>query len=167
MFHKEQKKRLAIKSLTTSNKFIPNWIYISFMAVYLSVVFFITLYPFEFQHINRIYHITEFFDGIRFRGYHHCCYHLAVIEPVANVILFIPIGFSLVGFMAGKMGSAKLIVILTLTFSLILTFSIELLQIFINERESSLTDVLMNTTGAFIGYLIFHFYLKRSLLVKH
>jgi glycopeptide antibiotics resistance protein len=72
-----------------------------------------------------------------------------------NVILFIPFGFSLTYFLFKLNLKWLLTLILILLASFLLSFSVEALQAFLPSRSSTITDIIGNTIGGFIGLLCF------------
>lgn len=72
-----------------------------------------------------------------------------IIELAVNVALFVPLGLAL-PFVFKKISLLKAAVI---GFSS--SFLIELLQCFIDNRDSSIDDLICNTLGAVIGYLLY------------
>jgi hypothetical protein len=73
-----------------------------------------------------------------------------------NILLFIPFGFGLANWLRWRWGLKDLkLGIAVLTVSFLLSYAIELSQVFMPQRFSSLHDVFSNTLGAIIGYL-FH-----------
>ena len=119
------------------------------------LVLYHTLYPFTFEQFNRIHHLHLYFDGFKYGGYSRCCTHLAVLEPLGNVLLFVPFGFGLTGLIRNKTATwiAAFVVVLLLCFGLSLT--VEVLQVFQPWRAPSLGDLLMNSIGGCLGFLCF------------
>jgi glycopeptide antibiotics resistance protein len=121
----------------------------------LAIVLYLSLYPFTFEQFGRIAHLPSYISGFRFPTYTRCCTHLAVLEPLANVLLYLPLGFGL----AGRHGqaSARGLVILAraLLLSLGLSLMVEVLQVFQPWRSPSLADVLMNSLGGGLGGLFY------------
>jgi VanZ family protein len=74
-------------------------------------------------------------------------------DVIANVLGFMPFGFVLCGFFALSRPRGQAILISTLVGGL-LSFTVEFLQYYIPRRDSSLTDVISNTTGSLLGALI-------------
>lgn len=72
-----------------------------------------------------------------------------IVELVVNVALFVPLGLVL-PFIFKKISLLKAAMI-----GLSCSFSIELLQCFISNRDSTIDDLLCNTLGAVIGYLLY------------
>jgi glycopeptide antibiotics resistance protein len=72
-----------------------------------------------------------------------------VVEYLLNILLFIPLGF-LLPIIWPDTNKIKLIVLSGVSFSLL----IELSQLFTNRR-TDIDDVLMNTIGTILGYLLF------------
>lgn len=72
-----------------------------------------------------------------------------IVEFAVNVALFVPLGLAL-PFVCKKISLLKATLI---GFSG--SFLIELLQCFIDNRDSSIDDLICNTLGAVIGYLLY------------
>ena len=121
----------------------------------LTVIAFITLFPFHFEQFDRIFRLSHYFEGFYFREYHHCCTHLTILEPLANVLLFVPFGFGLVGMIRSKYSSLISIFLIGLFVCIGFSLTIEILQIFQPRRTSSLTDLAMNTLGGAGGLTLF------------
>jgi glycopeptide antibiotics resistance protein len=75
---------------------------------------------------------------------------------VQNILLFVPIGA--LGYLvklrkrSGYMLNGAIVVLL----GLCLSFSVEALQLFIPDRFTSMTDLIMNTAGAWTGFVTTH-----------
>jgi hypothetical protein len=76
-------------------------------------------------------------------------------DVIANILGFMPFGFVLCGFFALSRPRGQAILISTLVGAL-LSLTVESLQYYIPQRDSSLTDVMSNTTGTLLGALIAH-----------
>lgn len=72
-----------------------------------------------------------------------------LVELAVNVALFVPLGLAL-PFIYKKMSLLKAAII-----GLSCSFSIEFLQCFNKDRDSNIDDLLCNTLGAVIGYLLY------------
>lgn len=72
-----------------------------------------------------------------------------ILELAVNVALFVPLGLAL-PFIFKKVSLLKAAII-----GLSCSFSIEFLQCFISNRDSTVDDLLCNTLGAVIGYLLY------------
>lgn len=86
-----------------------------------------------------------------------------VADVLRNIVGFVPFGFALYGFLllSGKTRSASLVTVLA---GACTSFGIEVLQAFIPQRESGLTDVMTNTFGMLCGALLLRFIAKRRTL---
>lgn len=83
-------------------------------------------------------------------------------DIVENIVLFLPLGFALAGNLTQR-GTARLSAIATiLLFSAACSYAIEVVQQFIPGRFSSLTDVLANTTGGTLGFLLHRLWYRHS-----
>jgi glycopeptide antibiotics resistance protein len=72
-----------------------------------------------------------------------------------NILLFLPFGFTLTGHLGRKQlrPSAALLAVLLLSGSI--SYSIEVLQLFMPERFASLIDVVSNVAGGGLGFLCY------------
>ncbi|WAA12680.1 VanZ family protein [Fervidibacillus halotolerans] len=121
------------------------------MYVYISLVLYVTLMPivvslpYIFNHSYTSMHMRIFEDLILGRGD-------ALRQIVLNVVMMIPFGFLLPIVKKQNIWSC---ILWTFLFSL----SIELFQPLINGyRSSDATDLVTNTTGGMIGYLLYVFF---------
>jgi VanZ family protein len=78
---------------------------------------------------------------------------VSIPDTVQNVLLFLP--FGLLGFLTlqARLRSAFLALVVTTMVGGLLGSGVEALQLFTVDRLSSLSDVMTNTTGAFVGAL--------------
>jgi VanZ family protein len=74
-------------------------------------------------------------------------------DVVENVLLFLPLGFTMTGYFRHRGIETLSAVARVLLLSLGISYSIEVLQLFMPGRFTSLTDVLSNTAGAGLGVL--------------
>jgi glycopeptide antibiotics resistance protein len=76
-------------------------------------------------------------------------------DIVENVLLFLPWGFTLTGYCAQRrLGSlARFAAVLLLSGGI--SYAIEVIQLFIPERFSSLTDVISNVAGGGLGFVCY------------
>ena len=130
------------------------------MFLYLSGVLLVTLMPvitslpFCFSHPYIPMHMNPFEDAISGRGDF-------IRQIVLNVIMTVPFGFlyPLCRRAAGKKCGLLCCVLMTIALSL----SIELLQPLINgARSADITDVIANTTGGLIGYVVYAVFAPRK-----
>ena len=77
-------------------------------------------------------------------------------DIIQNILLFLPLGFSLTVYLTQTIRSGALtalFVIILISFGL--SYSVEVLQMFLPSRFPSLSDVLSNSTGCILGFLCF------------
>jgi glycopeptide antibiotics resistance protein len=74
-------------------------------------------------------------------------------DILANVLLFVPLGFTMTGYFTNRRITTVTAIAGVLLLSLCVSYSVELLQLFMPGRFTSLTDVLSNTAGAGVGVL--------------
>ena len=72
-----------------------------------------------------------------------------------NIVWFIPFGFGL-AVMTGQSGSALKIML----FGLLLSLIIEFLQFMFGTGISETDDLILNTFGALLGYLLYRLYMR-------
>ncbi len=120
------------------------------MYVYLSFVLYFTLMPiltsipFVFNHTYKPMNLVPFIDVLSGRGDF-------VRQVGLNVIMTVPFGFLLPLI---KKENDKIQKVIFYTF--LLSLSIELLQPLINGfRSSDITDIITNTIGGIIGYIMY------------
>lgn len=133
----------------SKKQFIINTIF----YIYIVAVIYLTLMPI-ISSIPRIrisnytpMHLIPFEDYFKNRGN-------ASFQLIANIAMFIPFGFLL-----PQVKDYKFIKVLLIAF--LATLSIELLQpLIVSYRISDITDVITNTSGAIIGYIIYYIFYK-------
>ena len=77
-----------------------------------------------------------------------------VKDVTVNVLGFIPFGFLLASLLRTSLRSNWKLALVTTAAGFLLSFVIELIQAWMPSRDSSLLDLLMNTTGTLLGTLI-------------
>ncbi|NES02803.1 MAG: VanZ family protein [Okeania sp. SIO2F4] len=82
-------------------------------------------------------------------------------DLILNILLFIPFGFGCTAFLTQVL-NIKIVTVtkLVIAVSFILSFTIEILQLFIPTRNPTYVDLLMNTLGGVTGFLLFYFFRK-------
>lgn len=122
-------------------------------ALYLLIVTYLTLQPFAFQ--------IPFVGGRAFSFDHQLFYqlfrmadgylHLQVLYSIGNILMFIPFGM-LAPFIFKKLRQFNWLFLASFLFSL----SIELTQgLFTMSRRATVDDLVLNTAGAIVGYIMF------------
>lgn len=115
---------------------------LSILAVLLA-----TLYPFNFSLPDNIsrWGLVNSFDNNSFFN-----------DQVNNVILFLPLGFGLTGFLQRR--KVKLIsqIVVVVLASAALSSTVELLQILLPSRTPTPADIFNNTSGGFFGLICFY-----------
>ena len=126
--------------------------YITLSLCYLAFVVYGSLIPFQFhpipiaEAIDRFYRIPYLNLGIQSRA-----------DFVANILLFIPLSFFLMGVWFRQIRPRYVKVLDTLwvlSFCCFLAAVIEFLQIFFPARTVSLNDIIAETAGAGIGVVL-------------
>ncbi len=81
-------------------------------------------------------------------------------DVIFNVIMFVPIGFLVSVLSFRKILKPFLIMIVTVASGFLFSLTIELLQAFLPERNSSITDVFSNMLGTTAGFVLCMFVSK-------
>lgn len=110
------------------------------------LILFATLYPFDFSFGggNPLRHVAQAVNNRTNR-----------FDLLANVVLFIPFGFSVAGFLPRLRFQWVTQLLIVLGISASLSSSVEVLQAFLPGRTTSAMDALTNTLGGGIGGLLF------------
>jgi glycopeptide antibiotics resistance protein len=80
-----------------------------------------------------------------------------VQDTIVNLLGFIPLGFFFAIFLLKRIHWRKSIIYLLVIMSgLVLSLTIELLQVYLPSRYSQLDDVICNSVGTVLGVMILH-----------
>ncbi|MGI8381654.1 VanZ family protein [Priestia megaterium] len=90
----------------------------------------------------------------------HSSFKEFVINNIGNIILFIPFGFFL-PLKFNNPGSWKKVCLI----GMLLSMTIECIQLFLPNRWTDIDDVILNTVGTGIGYCLFNL-ISRLLKMK-
>ena len=117
------------------------YIYIS-LALYVTLMPIIVSLPFIFDHPYTLMNLIPFDDYFSGRGD-------TIRQIILNVIMMMPFGFLLP--MVKKQTISS-----TLGWTFLFSLGIEVLQPLINgARSADITDLITNTFGGFLGYLLY------------
>ncbi|MDE6731580.1 MAG: VanZ family protein [Oscillospiraceae bacterium] len=105
------------------------------------------IWRFSFEKPNLIPCLAYYID----EGHLEWLFHSksVIVDLAVNVALFVPLGLAL-PFLCKKASLLK-----TAIFGFACSFLIELIQCFIVNRDSNIDDLLCNTSGTVIGYLLY------------
>ena len=123
---------------------IPRWNVIIICSALL--IAFVTLFPFNFVWQEGIS------SGNIFRYFHHPS---NIADFIGNIVLFIPLSFSISGWFRRRRLSQVAIIITVVCLSFSFSIAIEILQVFLPSRSPTYSDVLANTLGGLGGWSIF------------
>ncbi|MGA8871480.1 MAG: VanZ family protein [Candidatus Acidiferrales bacterium] len=113
-------------------------------------ILFLTCFPFRFiSHAKLPDGVSPFFLGVTFGK------HTRVLDDFLNVLLFVPFGFGLSEKLFEKGKSRTTTFFLVWIGGFFLSYAIEIIQLYIPGRDSGWEDVLTNSTGAAVGFLLF------------
>jgi VanZ family protein len=135
------------------------WSGMPFVFLYVIYIAIAVFYPFEFS-LDSGYSVDEFIKGFS-TIIPITVERLVNKDFVINFLVFVPYGFLLyysLTLLGKTSGNAILLASLC---GAVLSFLIELLQVFLPDRYPSATDVLANTLGTFGGTLFYALGLSR------
>lgn len=137
IFYKKWKEKGKDKLLVNTIMYI----YLSFV-LYFTLMPIITSLPFIFNHPYSPMNLVPFIDVTSGRGDF-------TRQVLLNVIMIIPFGF-----LFPLTNNKNSNFLKTITYTILLSLSIELLQPLINGfRSSDITDIITNVMGGIIGYI--------------
>lgn len=110
------------------------------LAFYLLYIGAVTLAPFDFQLISQPYRWEK---SVLFSS----------SDVAVNLLLFLPLGGLLYGFLPARPGRSCLMPALLI--SAAVSLSVETMQLFLPERFPSFSDLFANTLGGGAGFLLF------------
>ncbi|MER3447002.1 MAG: hypothetical protein C4291_09240 [Candidatus Dadabacteria bacterium] len=120
------------------------------LIVYLLYLLILTMIPFRFSiSPGRYFELWESF------------YTVSISDFIINVILFIPFGFLLFLLMKNTVWKDYTKILICSILGTSLSFIVEIYQLFL-PRDSTLSDVVINTIGAFIGAVVAKFYYNKT-----
>jgi len=90
-----------------------------------------------------------------------------VPDIAENVLLFLPFGITLAGYLEHKRVRADAAVLVVLFLSFSISYVVEVLQLFMPGRFSSLTDVVSNTSGGGLGLLVLRAFRAATVAKDH
>ncbi len=153
-----QKITLISKNRESTSKSTEKSIAVGILIGSLVLVPFLTLFPFNFYFPNN-FSLEYIYKSFQHESYFR--------DFFANIIFFIPFGFSLTYLLPRQKLTAVGTFIAVLLASFALSFTVEILQVFIPSRSSTLTDISSNSFGGIVGYLGFYlFSLLRAIALK-
>lgn len=133
--------------------------WIIFAILYICYIIYGTLSPFNFNFsLDEIRNNLGNIEGIV--PYGRSFILIRNIDAIANIFFFIPLGIILFNarYRLGHKKTYIFDIVLATLIGFFLSVFIEFAQLFIDERQTSLKDVLMNTigglSGAILGYVI-------------
>lgn len=77
------------------------------------------------------------------------------LDVLLNILLFIPFGFGVASQLRERGKSRNATLVLTFLAGVLLSYTIEFLQIYIPTRDSGWEDIFTNSTGAVVGCILF------------
>ncbi len=131
---------------------IQRW-YLALCAGYVLFVYYVTLVPFRFSrdpaYIIRKFHKFELIP------YFLKAHHYSGADVVVNIILFIPAGI-LFYYALGRLTTASVVKrgVLAVLGGVVLSTSVELLQVLTYDRSPTVSDIINNGLGTLVGVVL-------------
>lgn len=142
--------RSQVHPITQPSTEPPNSMAVAIIAITLLCISALTLFPYDFFLVETINDFT--WAGLLARAYRPV---LMPLEFLANIIMFVPLGFGC----ALRLRKKTIVACLTiLSISLAATLTIEFLQIFLPSRTPSHTDLIANTLGGGLGFVLWRYW---------
>jgi glycopeptide antibiotics resistance protein len=123
----------------------------------LAGIFFLTLYPFRF--VDQ--HSARFLFPFCLDGWGKGMYPLDIF---LNILLFVPFGFGLAEKLRERGRSKVAAFVIVYAAGALLSYAVELMQMYVPMRDSGWGDVITNSSGAAIGALMFESRLGSGLI---
>ena len=140
------KARLTLADLDSARFLAKYWAYF-LIGSNVAVILIVTLYPYSFVNQNYtvlIMRLKRFFNSPG-----------DIYDLISNVLLFILLGFGLGRILQRQFNNKVLVLIISLLVSSNLSLIVEILQMFLPTRTSSLWDLLANIIGGVGGTTAF------------
>jgi glycopeptide antibiotics resistance protein len=129
-------------------KSLNQWANLIAIVVSVSFIVLVTLFPFNFTPTNFSFQAIN----------NHLGAKSDLNDLVGNVLLFMPFGFSLVGWLLKSKIKILWAIILTILANTALSLTVEILQIFLPLRSPDYSDVITNSTGGLLGTISYCFW---------
>ncbi len=118
-------------------------------------ILFLTLFPFRFVSHARSEGMFPFFHGRMTEGKGP-----GALDVFLNIMLFVPFGFGIAGKLREKGKSLATTLVVAWAAGALLSYTVEVLQIYIPSRDSGWGDVITNSSGSVVGFLAYETYGK-------
>jgi glycopeptide antibiotics resistance protein len=119
------------------------------LSLALAGIFFLTFYPFRFTlHSRPLAHASPFLLGGVWKM-------APPLDILLNILLFVPFGFGITEKLRERRWTCGATFIAAWIAGFLLSYSIEFTQQFTPTRASRWEDVVTNSTGAILGFLLF------------
>lgn len=125
-------------------------VHFAFLVLYILLIIYGSLYPFSGWTLPDLSGWERFLDWRTSRS-----------DIVLNILVYIPLGLLFVRALVSRIHGLCL-VLLAAAAGFGLSLGVEILQLFLPHRVTSLGDLLMNTMGAFLGGLSGYFFLAHT-----
>lgn len=141
--------------MTRTQKWVRLWgriLFVLYLAVALYLMFFSESLDREMISDSYRYNLTPFQEIERFWNMRTSYgWHVTIINLVGNIVCFMPFGFLLPTVSRKKI--FKNVVTVTL-FALLFSIGIETVQLLLKVGAFDVDDILLNTIGGFLGYVV-------------
>lgn len=130
-------------------------VFINLFFIYFLILVNLTIFKFEELIINfdtRFYiNYIPFVETIKMFRNDFADIHIALYNVIGNILLFIPLGFCIPLFFNKKNKLSKVIL-----YGFTASLTIEVLQLFTPYSITDIDDIIFNTLGTVIGFIIFN-----------
>lgn len=130
-------------------------VFINLFFIYFLILVNLTIFKFEELIINfdtRFYiNYIPFVETIKMFRNDFADIHIALYNVIGNILFFIPLGFCIPLFFNKKNKLSKVIL-----YGFTASLTIEVLQLFTPYSITDIDDIIFNTLGTVIGFIIFN-----------
>ncbi len=145
---------LIMRSMAANKKRIQKTVYMILFIAYLILLFYLLLFSEEMGRTGAAeeyhYNLVPFREIKRFYSVIDTQPKLFWLNIAGNVLAFMPFGF-----LIPRLRERRTNMFLAGLFSLELSFSVELLQLIFKLGCFDVDDLLLNTIGGILGYLLY------------
>lgn len=134
-------------------------VFINLFFIYFLALVNLTLFKYGYLNIDfdiRFYiNYIPFVETIKMFTNKFADIHIALYNVIGNILLFVPLGFCIPLFFSNKNKLSKVIL-----YGFTASLTIEVLQIFTPFNTTDIDDIIFNTLGAILGFIIFNIVYK-------
>ncbi|MDO5780315.1 MAG: VanZ family protein [Clostridium sp.] len=134
-------------------------VFINLFFIYFLILINLTIFKYGYLTLDfdiRLYiNYIPFVETVKMFTNEFSDIHIALYNVIGNILLFIPLGFCIPLFFNKKNKLSKVIL-----YGFIASLTIEVLQIFTPFNTTDIDDIIFNTFGSILGFIIFNIFYR-------